>query len=168
MKSSQLADYPGYLIREDGLIQSFKSDGRFGGLTELTQLVPFKNKKGYWCVNLYVDGKPYQRKVHRLVALAFIPNPLSLPQVNHKKGKDFNHKDELEWCTAKGNIKHACESGLRDNDCRKSTACFRDPEGNLHNVFGLGEFARKHNLSISCLSQMKNGKLSQHKGWTRA
>ena len=53
------------------------------------------DKDGYKTVCL--GGKP--RKIHRLVALSFIPNSNSLPQVNHKdEDKSNNNIDNLEWC----------------------------------------------------------------------
>lgn len=159
-----------YFIYPDGTVKSIKSDGRYGGCRELSVMKPFLNKQGYLCVNL-IDNlcKQKQVKVHRLVATHYIPNPHNLPQVNHKDGNKMNpHKDNLEWCTAKQNISHACVNGLRDNDCRKFSMSIKSPEGVVYNIFGLGAFAREHNLSISCLSQMRNGKLSQHKGWTVA
>lgn len=165
-----IEEFPSYFIYPDGAIKSMKGDGRFGGRTELSLVKPFTNKQGYLCVNLYDElCKMKQVKVHRLVAIHFIPNPNNLPQVNHRDGNKLNpHKDNLEWCTAKQNIAHACANGLRDNDCRKVSMVIKSPDGVVHNVFGLGAFAREHNLNTSCLSQMRNGKLSQHKGWTVA
>ena len=43
-----------------------------------------KNKQGYMNVVLSKDGKAKTHKVHRLVALAFIPNPNNYPFINHK------------------------------------------------------------------------------------
>ncbi len=69
--------------------------------------------RGYRRVNLYKDGKAYSRKVARLVAQAFIPNPLGLPEINHKKNPKTNdHIFNLEWATRSQQIKHALDNGL--------------------------------------------------------
>jgi len=69
----------------------------------------------------HIDTKGYSQiqlrgryhSVHRLVAKHFIPNPLNLPQVNHKLGiKSDNRATELEWCEQSHNIKEAFRLGL--------------------------------------------------------
>ena len=62
------------------------------------------DKAGYIVVTLHKSGVSRTMKVHRLVAIAFIPNPLHLPQVNHRdENKANNHVDNLEWCTSSYN-----------------------------------------------------------------
>lgn len=59
---------------------------------------------GYLSVCLYKDGIKKSYKVHRIIALAFLPNPDNLPQVNHKdEDKTNNRVDNLEWCNSKYN-----------------------------------------------------------------
>lgn len=62
-------------------------------------LKPQLDKDGYLVVGLHKDGKTYMKKIHRLVAEAFIENPNNLPQVNHKDEDKANPVVEnLEWC----------------------------------------------------------------------
>ena len=59
---------------------------------------PSPNGCGYLQVSLCKDNKMYTKKVHRLVAEAFIPNPLCLATVNHKNEiKTDNRVENLEW-----------------------------------------------------------------------
>ena len=89
--------FDGYRITNDGQVYSQKRQ-RF--------MKPYRNNRGYMV--LRVGGKC--TGVHRLVALAYVPNPALLSEVNHKNGvKTDNRAENLEWCTRKANARHAVE-----------------------------------------------------------
>jgi len=112
-------DIPGY----EGLYQ-VSNLGRVRSLNyhrsgQVRVLSLGKLNKGYLGVGLCKNGKMKTYKVHRLVAIAFIPNPLNLPEVNHKDENKENNfvwvnedgtidleKSNLEWVTAKQNSNH--------------------------------------------------------------
>lgn len=77
-------------------------------------LKQYRQITGYWSTNLC--GKKQKKKtitIHRLVALAFIPNPHNKPQVNHIDGNPENNvPSNLEWVTSSENIKHGYAIGI--------------------------------------------------------
>jgi len=69
---------------------------------------------GYKKVELYMLKKRKSKKVHRLVAIAFIDNPNNKPYINHIDGNPLNNNvSNLEWCTQQENVIHAIRIGLK-------------------------------------------------------
>lgn len=109
-----LSKVPGYedryLITGDGVVLS---NARSLDRSKYYLMKLSVNPKGYTTVNLSKDSGYRTRRVHQLVAQAFIPNPHDLPQLNHINGiKTDNRKENLEWCTASHNSQHAWDIGL--------------------------------------------------------
>lgn len=74
---------------------------------------------GYLFVNLSKNGDRKNYYIHRLVASAFIPNPLNLPEVNHKdEDKTNNNVENLEFCDHKYNINYGTRN---ERDARKQS-----------------------------------------------
>ena len=66
------------------------------------------DRYGYKQCLLYNKGQHKTRKVHRLVAEAFLENTYNKPQINHKDGNRTNNRiDNLEWCTNSENQLHS-------------------------------------------------------------
>ena len=103
-------EFPSYMISNLGRVKSLN----YNGTKEEKILKQTRQKKGYLKVGLYKDKKYYSRQVHRLVAIAFIPNLNNAPQVNHIDGNKTNNAVyNLEWCNNQYNQTHAINNGLR-------------------------------------------------------
>jgi len=82
------------------------------------RLIPSIDHKGYVVFHLYKDGVRQNKKGHRLVAEAFLPNPDNLPEVDHIDTDRKNNKlDNLRWVSSSSNTRN------RDI-CRKAKSKF--------------------------------------------
>lgn len=129
-----VAGYEGiYQVSNEGRVRSLErkvqeSNGR-ARIVPMRETFGYKDTYGYLCFGLCRDGERETKKVHQLVASAFIPNPDNKPQVNHKNGvKTDNRVDNLEWVTNTENAEHAYRNGLMkppSRECIEKSASAR-------------------------------------------
>ena len=105
VRRRDIDDFSDYSVTEDGLVINNNS-GRI--------LRPSPDRCGYMTVHLNKNGRGYPKRVHRLVAEAFLnpPNDKAV-QVNHKNGnKADNRLCNLEFVTPSENMYHSYANGL--------------------------------------------------------
>jgi len=122
-------------------------------------------KKGYHSVSLSNNKARKWNSIHRLVAIAFIPNLLNLPQVNHKdENKSNNSVSNLEWCTNEYNENYGTRNQRRSEKLSKRVHQY-SKEGELIKNWGsaakCGEYGyNKSHVSACCRNESKT-----HKGY---
>lgn len=153
------------------------NDGRIRRRGSIKDHSVHKDKYGYLNIHLYKDGKCQHKKVNRVVAEAFIPNPENKPEVNHIDcNKLNNHVSNLEWNTKKENMKHAKEHGLTSHKPSYGMLGKKNPNGGRKGkpfrivetgeVFNtLLECEKAINGNDSCIGDCLNGKQKTHKGY---
>ena len=175
-----------YQVSNEGRIKSLHreiiyKDGRKKVLEERI-LHNFLSDLGYYHVMLSKDGVPKRYKVHRLVAKAFIPNPMNLPIINHKdECKTNNVVENLEWCDQNYNIHYGTmidrgkEKQLNRSDLSKEVEQY-NLDGDLVETFkSASEIERKYpqfktaSVARCCRGgQILNGKwqtITSYKGY---
>lgn len=152
-----------------GRVRSNLRDGRI--------LKTQKDAKGYHRLSVTINRKKRTYKLHRVVAMAFIPNPDNLPQVNHKDGdKSNNCADNLEWVSNADNARHAIENGLwnsvyagaqKSNERRKKAITATHLESGLQIRFESVADAERY-VGSRHITDVLKGKRAQAKGFSFA
>lgn len=122
-----------YQISNWGRVKSLERIDKSNHLLKETIKKQQTNEKGYLKVDFYKDKKKKSYKVHRLVAMAFLPNPNNLPEVNHKDENKQNNfvyinedgtvdleKSNIEWCDHKYNINYGTARERMVEKCSKT------------------------------------------------
>lgn len=105
----------GFQITRQGIIRN-KATGKIKS--------QYIGSTGYYMVSVSVNNKSKPKRVHRLLAATFKPNPKDLPEVNHKDGDKLNNAlSNIEWTDHVGNMKHAFKTGLANNTGTKNGMC---------------------------------------------
>lgn len=114
------------------------------------------DKDGYYGCIPCLNGKRFMKKVHKLIALTFIPNPNNFLCINHKNEvKTDNRVVNLEWCTALYNLKYGTaleRAALHNinNPLRSKTIYQYDLDGKFVNHFpSISEASRKTGINSS-------------------
>lgn len=138
------------------------------------QMIPIKGKVlkhnfrgGYPVLRLCnKSGKMFS--MHRLVAIHFIPNPLNLPEVNHKDGNKANYAiDNLEWCDRLHNMRHASRTGLlpftgEGNKSAKLTTADVIAIKNLKGIMSERKIAEMYGVAHCSIGAIHRGKKWKH------
>jgi hypothetical protein len=149
-----VAEAPGYKVSNLGNVL-----GKRG-----TPLTLITNQFGYKVVSPLVNGKTSTRQVHRLVAIAFIPNPDALPLVSHIDGDRLNNRvSNLEWVTPKQNAERAvnrAEESTRRS--RKVVQTF--PDGHTETWGSMKEAAGEVGVTASTIGLWCSGRAADPRG----
>lgn len=164
----KIEEFAGYMVSNKGRVKSIDREiiCKNGVKKKLKEKILFQTKTTFKdahlprvSVQLWKDNKSYLRSVHRLVALAFIDNPLNKPTVNHIDGNPLNNNVEnLEWCTYSENQKHAYETGLMKVKKNfypsniKSVIGIKPETKEIIETISAGEMARKLKVNISAVT----------------
>ena len=150
----QIPEYP-YFCSEDGRI--FNSDGK-----EMRQS---KDTKGYRIVGLTKNKRTKTLKVHRIVAITFIPNPLMFPQVNHKdENKENNNVSNLEWCSNLYNARYGTRTSRSANRHKKAIVAIGS-DGQKIRFSSISEAAESLKIDGSYITKVAKGKRPSANGY---
>lgn len=126
-----------------------------------------KDRKGYLIVNLCKNGSQSTKKIHRLVAQAFISNPESKPQVNHiDENKTNNMVSNLEWMTSTENNNHGTRNKRSSKTKSIPIIATNLTTGESTEFYGSSECARQLDLNNGNIAHVLKGRYNHTGGYT--
>lgn len=162
-----------YQVSDHGRVRSIprsvaRSDGKvFHYKGQVLRPAMRDRAGGYPAVGLSYEGRLKTYPVHRLVAIAFVPNPEGLETVNHKDGDKRNIRAEnLEWMSVADNVKHGFAMGLIPLSAkgeRHKNAKLLDKSAEIIRKepqrYGMAtELAKRYGVSVSTIHLIRRGK----------
>lgn len=154
----------------------------YSNVYEISNIGDFRNKNtgkflkarvlktGYMSIAPSHDGKQRHYSLHRIIAIHFIANPNNYEQINHKDGNKINNNIlNLEWVTARENVKHSYTTGLKINPKGPKNPKSKlkiDDILEIKRLLNLKvlqkDIAKKFNISQSIVSKIKIKKMWEH------
>ena len=154
-----IESFPLYFISNMGRIKrksyvwSKKHDGI--NIVQNERLIKLSSILEYKSARLWNGSKGVNVRVHRLLAMAFIPNPENKPHINHINGiKSDNSLDNLEWCTHQENMLHAYSIGLN------RVSEYQKKQTSLANRGSNAKHAKLKEVDILPIREMKKNGIS--------
>lgn len=156
-----IPNYKDYEISNLGKVRSLKQ-GSHGRI-----LKPTHDRKNYLRVALSNCDGVQRFFVHRLVAMSFIPNPYSLPIVNHKDNNPSNNTvGNLEWATQKKNMEYANSQGRLPKGEEKISSKLNDEQvreiASKVDTQSINKLAKEFGVSTTTVYNIKKRLIWQH------
>lgn len=167
-----IKNYEGlYQVSNLGRIKSLDRLDIYGRRVHGRILKPGKDHQGYLGIGLCKEGIRKSKRIHRLVAETFIPNPNKYLEVNHKdEDKENNAINNLEWCDRKYNGNYGTIKERIGNSNRGKNAGSKNHNARKVRCINTGEefptvvaAARRYNISDNTIRDMMKGR--QKNSW---
>ena len=162
----EIEGYPDYLVSNFGVVKSVDRYRRckIGYRIHYGKVLKVHtDRDGYKYVHIKMcANRGTTKKLHRLIAQAFIPNLENKPTINHKNGiKGDNRIENLEWATHKEQSEHARRNGLLVNHGEFSTSSkltTKDVLAIRESKLSLTKLAKIYNVDFAHVGLIKRRK----------
>lgn len=156
-----------YQVSNLGRVKSLPRKVSFGVAYRIVKeyiMKPHIQNNGYAWVQLSRNNKHKRMLVHRLVAMAFIPNPDNLPEVNHKSEiKTQNNVENLEWCSRRYNENYGTKKQRRLKKISIPVAAYKDGVKIMR--FSSAMEAHRNGYNQQCVIYCCRGIYKTYKGY---